>query len=129
AIGTEAEGMTTAALPPSSPAVPGRRRGATPGNPAPAPLTVLEPARGWQGINLGEVWRYRELVYFLVWRDVKVRYKQTVLGAAWALFQPLLMMAVFTLFFRGMAGVSCGELPYPLFAFAGFLPWTFFASA
>jgi lipopolysaccharide transport system permease protein len=75
------------------------------------------------------LWRYRELVCFLIWRDVKVRYKQTLFGAGWAVFQPLLMMGVFTLFFNCMAGVSSGDLPYPLFAFAGFVPWTFFASA
>jgi len=95
----------------------------------PAVLTLIEPSRGWQLINGRELWRYRELVCFLIWRDVKVRYKQTAFGAAWALFQPLLMMVVFTLFFNCMAGVSCGDLPYPLFAFAGFVPWTFFASA
>jgi lipopolysaccharide transport system permease protein len=95
----------------------------------PAPRTVIEPAPGWQLVNVRELWRYRELVIFLIWRDVKVRYKQTFFGAAWAVFQPLLMMVVFTLFFNCMAGVSTGELPYPLFAFAGFVPWTFFASA
>jgi lipopolysaccharide transport system permease protein len=94
-----------------------------------APLTCIEPARGWQFINVRELWRARELVCFLIWRDVKVRYKQTVLGAAWAVFQPLLLMAVFTLFLGGLAGLSSGDLPYPLFAFAGFVPWTFFASA
>jgi lipopolysaccharide transport system permease protein len=91
--------------------------------------TVIEPAGGWQFVNARELWRYRELVFFLIWRDVKVRYKQTVFGTAWAVFQPLLMMVVFTLFLSGMAGVSSGDLPYPLFAFAGFVPWTFFASA
>jgi lipopolysaccharide transport system permease protein len=93
------------------------------------PLTVIEPACGWQRLNLHELWRFRELIYFLAWRDVKVRYKQTILGAAWAVFQPLLMMLVFTLFFNRMAGVSGGDVPYPLFAFTGFVAWTFFASA
>jgi lipopolysaccharide transport system permease protein len=92
-------------------------------------LTVVEPSRGWQLLNLRELWRYRELVCFLAWRDVKVRYKQTVFGAAWAVFQPLLMMVVFTLFLSAMAGVSSGDLPYPLFSYAGFVAWTFFASA
>jgi lipopolysaccharide transport system permease protein len=92
-------------------------------------VTVLKPPRGWQGLNLREIWQFRDLLYFLIWRDVKVRYKQTVLGAAWALLQPLLMMIVFTLFFGRMAGVSSGDLPYPVFAFAGLLPWTFFATA
>jgi lipopolysaccharide transport system permease protein len=91
--------------------------------------TVFEPPRGWQLVNVRELWQFRELVYFLTWRDVKVRYKQTVLGAAWALLQPLLMMVVFTIFFGRMAGVPSGDLPYPLFAYAGLLPWTFFATA
>jgi lipopolysaccharide transport system permease protein len=84
---------------------------------------------GWRVLDLGELWRYRELLFFLVWRDVTVRYKQTVLGAAWAILQPLMMMVVFTIFFSRLAGVPSDGLPYPLFAFAGLLPWTFFASA
>ncbi|HMF11869.1 MAG TPA: ABC transporter permease [Gemmataceae bacterium] len=95
----------------------------------PPPLTLVEPPRGWQGLDLREIWRFRDLLYFLIWRDVKVRYKQTMLGAAWAVLQPLLMMAVFTVFFGKLAGVSSGDLPYPVFAFAGLLPWTFFATA
>jgi lipopolysaccharide transport system permease protein len=94
-----------------------------------AGVTLLEPPHGWQGLNLREIWRFRDLLYFLIWRDVKVRYKQTVLGAAWAVLQPLLMMIVFTLFFSRLAGVSSGDMPYPVFAFAGLLPWTFFATA
>jgi lipopolysaccharide transport system permease protein len=94
-----------------------------------APVSILEPPRGWQGVNLREIWLFRDLLYFLIWRDVKVRYKQTVLGAAWAVLQPFLMMIVFTLFFGRLAGVSSGDLPYPVFAFAGLLPWTFFATA
>jgi lipopolysaccharide transport system permease protein len=93
------------------------------------PVTVIRPSNGWQLINVRELWRYRELIYFLVWRDVKVRYKQTILGAAWAILQPAMMMVVFTIFFNRMAHVSSGELPYPLFVFAGLLPWTFFATA
>lgn len=93
------------------------------------PVTLILPPRGWQLINAGELWRFRELIYFLTWRDVKVRYKQTLLGAAWAILQPLLMMFIFTIFFGGMAGVPSGGLPYPLFAYAGLLPWTFFATA
>ena len=92
-------------------------------------VTRIRPAQGWQGINFGELWQYRELIYFLTWRDVKVRYKQTALGAAWAVLQPLMMMVVFTIFFGRMAGISSGELPYPLFAYAGLLPWTFFATS
>jgi lipopolysaccharide transport system permease protein len=92
-------------------------------------ITRIRPALGWQPVNVRELWQFRELVFFLIWRDVKVRYKQTVLGAAWAILQPLTMMAIFTIFFSRMAGLSSGDLPYPLFAFAGLLPWTFFASA
>jgi len=73
------------------------------------------------------VWAYRELLYFLIWRDVKVRYKQTVLGAAWAILQPLMTMLVFTIFFGGLAKVGSDGLPYPIFSYAGLLPWTFFA--
>jgi lipopolysaccharide transport system permease protein len=91
--------------------------------------TVIEPRQGWQLVNLRELWRYRELLYFLAVRDVKVRYKQTLLGAAWAVLQPFLMMVVFTVFLGRMAHVSSGEFPYPLFVYAGLLPWSFFASA
>jgi len=91
--------------------------------------TVIEPPCGWQFLNVRELWRFRELIFFLAWRDVKVRYKQTLLGAAWAVLQPALMMVVFTIFFSRMAGLSSGDVPYPLFAFAGLLPWTFFATA
>lgn len=93
------------------------------------PTTFIRPATGWQLVNVGELWQYRELLFFLTWRDVKVRYKQTALGAAWAILQPVMMMIVFTIFFGRMAKVSSGDVPYPLFAFAGLLPWTFFATA
>jgi lipopolysaccharide transport system permease protein len=83
----------------------------------------------WVALNWRELWTYRELLYFLTWRDVKVRYKQTVLGAAWAILQPLLMMIVFTLFFGRLAGVDSKGVPYALFALAGLVPWTFFANA
>jgi lipopolysaccharide transport system permease protein len=94
------------------------------------PLTVIEPRPGWQVVNFREIWQYRELLYFLVWRDIKVRYKQTVLGVLWALIQPLATMAAFT-FFLGQAQGVVGELDYPysLFVFAGLLPWMFFAGA
>ena len=99
-------------------------------DPAPqALLTNIRPATGWQLLNVRELWQYRELLYFLTWRDVKVRYKQTLLGAAWAVLQPALMMVVFTIFFGRMANVPTGGLPYPIFVFAGLLPWTFFATA
>src|SRR3954469_21889898 len=92
---------------------------ATEPSPAKQKLLTIEPPRGWQPINARELWRFRELVYFLIWRDVKVRYKQTVLGATWAILQPALMMVVFTLFFGRMAGGVAGDVPYPLFAYAG----------
>lgn len=93
------------------------------------PQVDIEPLHGWRLINVRELWQYRELLYFLTWRDVKVRYKQTVLGAAWAILQPALMMVVFTVFLGQMAGVTSGDLPYPVFVYAGLLPWTFFATA
>jgi lipopolysaccharide transport system permease protein len=93
------------------------------------PLTVIERRPGWHFVNIRELWRYRELFLILTWRDVKVRYKQTVLGAAWAVLQPLATMAVFTMFLGQLASVPSGDFPYPLFVFAGLLPWTFFANA
>jgi lipopolysaccharide transport system permease protein len=96
--------------------------------PASTAMTLIQPSRGWVGLRLRELWAYRELLYFLVWRDVKVRYKQTVLGAAWAIIQPLLTMVVFTLFFGGQQGLHPGDIPYPLFSFAALVPWTFFAN-
>jgi len=92
------------------------------------PLVVIERRDSWINFDLAEVWRNRELLYFLTWRDIKIRYKQTVLGAAWALLQPLFMMLIFTLVFGRLAGHS-GTVPYPLFAMAGLVPWTFFANA
>lgn len=96
---------------------------------AAAPLEVLriEPRRGWLSLGLREMWSFRELLYFLAWRDVKVRYKQTALGVAWAVLQPLLTTLVFTIFFGRLAQVGSDGLPYPLFSFAGLLPWTFFS--
>jgi lipopolysaccharide transport system permease protein len=93
------------------------------------PETVIERRPGWQLLNVRELWRYRELLFFLTWRDIKVRYKQTVLGAAWAVLQPLATMLIFTLFIGRMAGADTGDIPYPLYVFAGLLPWTFFANA
>ena len=81
-----------------------------------APLLVIERRRGLAGLQLGELWAYRELFYFFVWRDIKVRYKQTVLGAVWAILQPLATAAVFTIFFNRIAGISGDGPPYPLFA-------------
>lgn len=93
------------------------------------PLTVIEPESGWQAVRCTELWRYRELLYFLAWRDVKVRYKQTLLGAAWAMLQPTLMMVVFTLVLQRLAHVPSGDVPYPLFVYAGLVAWSFFATA
>lgn len=90
---------------------------------------IVEPARGWAAVDLGELWRHRELLYFFVWRDVKVRYKQTALGAAWAVLQPAAMMALFAVFFGRLVGVPSDGLPYPLFALTGLLAWTYFSHA
>ena len=95
-----------------------------------APVTVrIEPPRGWLDLRLGEVWAYRELLYFFVWRDVKVRYKQTAIGVAWVVFQPLLTMGVFTLFFGRLAKLPSDGLPYPVFYFTALVPWSYFATA
>ena len=91
-------------------------------------LVVIQPSNSTT-LDFAELWQYRELLYFLTWRDVKVRYKQTALGAAWAILQPLFMMGIFTLFFGRLAGFDTGGVPYPLFALAGLVPWTFFANA
>src|SRR5438132_2417682 len=92
-------------------------------------LTVIQARPGWRIVDFGEMWRYRELLCFLVWRDVKVRYKQTVLGAAWAIIQPFAQMVILSIFFGRMADMPTGGIPYPLFVFAGSLPWTFFSNA
>jgi lipopolysaccharide transport system permease protein len=93
-----------------------------------APVIVVKPSKGWISLKLGELWSYRELLYFLTWRDMKVRYKQTVLGAAWAIIQPFFTMVVFSLFFGKLAKVPSDGLPYPIFAYAALVPWTFFAN-
>jgi lipopolysaccharide transport system permease protein len=93
------------------------------------PLLVLQPGRGWISLDLGGVWAHRELLYFLTWRDVKIRYKQTALGALWAIIQPLLPMIIFTLFFGKLAHMPSDGIPYAVFAYAGLLPWTYFANA
>jgi homopolymeric O-antigen transport system permease protein len=92
------------------------------------PVTVIEPSRGWVSLRLRALWRSRELLYFLIWRDVKVRYKQTLLGAAWAILQPLLTMVVFSIFFGKLARMPSDGVPYPLFAYVALVPWTFFAN-
>ena len=88
----------------------------------------IEPSKGWVSLKLAELWEYRELLYFLTWRDIKVRYKQTVLGAAWAIIQPFFTMVVFSLFFGKLAKVPSDGIPYPIFSFAALVPWTFFAN-
>lgn len=91
------------------------------------PVIRIEPTRGWVALQLKELWAYRELLYFLIWRDVKVRYKQTALGAAWAIIQPVFTMIVFSLFFGRLAKVPSDGIPYPIFAYAALVPWTFFS--
>jgi len=93
----------------------------------PVPQLHIEPTQGWVSLRLGELWAYRELLYFLTWRDIKVRYKQTVLGAAWAILQPLMTMVVFSLFFGRLAKIPSDGVPYPLFSFAALVPWTMFS--
>ena len=93
------------------------------------PLVVIEPKKGWIPLNLRDIWQYRDLLYILTMRDVKVRYKQTLLGAAWAIIQPLFAMLIFTIFFGKLAKMPSDGIPYPLFAYAGLLPWTFFSNA
>ena len=92
-----------------------------------ARTVVIRPSRGWIPVNLKDLWHYRELLYFLTWRTIKVRYKQTALGFTWAIIQPFTMMVVFTLFFGNLAKVPSEGIPYPLFNYAALLPWTLFA--
>jgi len=109
----------------SNPSVPARL-----GNSASGPFTVhIEPPRGWFALRLGELWDYRELLYFLVWRDVKVRYKQTAIGVAWVILQPLLTILVATLFFGKLAKLPSQGLPYSVFCFAAVVPWSYFSNA
>jgi lipopolysaccharide transport system permease protein len=102
----------------TSPVMPGR----------PAPL-IIEPSRSWLALDLHALWEYRELLYFLMVRDIKLRYKQTLLGVAWAVLQPLSAMLIFSLFLGRVAGLAPGDLPYPLFAYTGLVPWMFFSNA
>jgi lipopolysaccharide transport system permease protein len=96
---------------------------------APLSVTVIEHRPGWQVVDLRELWQYRELLFFLTWRDVKIRYKQTILGAAWAIIQPLATMLVFSLFFGRVAASTTSNVPYSLFVLAGLVPWLFFSNA
>ncbi len=92
-----------------------------------AECIIIQPIHGWVPINFDEIWRYRELLYFLVWREIKVRYKQTVIGITWAVIQPITMMVIFTLFFGKMVRMPSESVPYPLFAYAALLPWMLFS--
>lgn len=94
-----------------------------------APTLVIRPSKGWAALRLYELWEYRELLVFLTWRDIKVRYKQTVFGAAWAIVQPVMSMVVFTVFFGRLAAMPSDGIPYPLFSFSALVPWTFFTGA
>jgi len=94
-----------------------------------APVTCVQRSHGWSFPDLEEVWRYRELLYFFVWRDIRVRYKQTVLGASWAVIQPLFTMIVFTIFFGHLAKIPSEGIPYPIFAYAALVPWAYFAQS
>ncbi|HVO41694.1 MAG TPA: ABC transporter permease [Aggregatilineales bacterium] len=91
--------------------------------------TSIRPRRGWQAINVVELWHYRDLLFFLAWRDISVRYKQTVLGATWAVLQPIVSMIVFSLFFGSFMHIASDGAPYPLFSYAALLPWGYFSSA
>jgi lipopolysaccharide transport system permease protein len=95
---------------------------------AAVPALRIEPSKGWVSLKLHELWEYRELLYFLIWRDVKVRYRQTTLGVTWAVIQPFFTMVVFSLFFGKLARMPSDGIPYPLFSFAALVPWTFFAN-
>lgn len=93
------------------------------------PTVVIEPSRGWAALGLRDLWAYRELLFFLVWRDLKVRYRQTALGVLWVVLQPVLSMVVFSLLFGGLLNVPSGGVPYPIFAYAALLPWNYFAAS
>lgn len=95
--------------------------------PGTVPSTTIQPSRGWAPLRVGELWEYREVLYFLVWRDIRVRYRQTVIGAGWAIIQPLLTMVVFTIFFGRLGKMPSDGAPYPLFALTALVPWTFFS--
>src|SRR5512134_3647127 len=92
------------------------------------PTFSIDPPKSFASIGLRELWEYRELLYFMIWRDIKVRYKQTALGAAWAIIQPFFTMVVFSLFFGRLAGVPSDGVPYPIFSYTALVPWTFFAN-
>ncbi len=109
------------------------KRDAGPDNPSSRlpdePLVTIQPSRSWASLNIGDLWTSRELLYFLIWRDLKVRYKQTVLGVGWVIMQPLLMTVVFTIFLGKLVRVPSSKIPYALLVLSGLLPWTFLSSA
>jgi lipopolysaccharide transport system permease protein len=92
------------------------------------PVVVIKPSTGWLSLQLRDIWEYRELLFFLTWRDIKIRYKQTILGAAWAVIQPVMLMVVFTLFIGRVTNIKY-SVPYPVVVYSGLLPWTLFASS
>ena len=94
-----------------------------------ARLTIIKPSTGWSALNLRDLWLYRELIFFMTWRDLKVRYKQTLLGAGWAILQPFLTMVVFSIFFGSLANVPSDGVPYPIFSYTALIPWTLFSKA
>jgi len=96
---------------------------------AEVPVTIIRPSRGWVPLKLRELWEYRELLYFLTWRDIKVRYKQTFIGAGWAIIQPFFTMVVFSIFFGRLARIPSEGIPYPIFAYTALVPWMYFANA
>ena len=93
------------------------------------PVIRIQPTRGWTSLKLREVWDHRELTSIFIWRDIKVRYRQTVIGALWAIIQPFLTMVIFSIFFGRLAGIPSDDVPYPIFSFAALVPWTFFANS
>jgi lipopolysaccharide transport system permease protein len=102
--------------------------GVSTAEPAPKYVTVIEPPSGWPALNLGEVWRYRDLLLLLVWRDISANYRQSVVGYGWALFKPVFSVVVFTVVFGKVAKIPSDDVPYPLFCYAGLLPWMYFSS-
>jgi lipopolysaccharide transport system permease protein len=118
---SEPRWMATVSAPPTTSPIP-LHSGA-------APIVRIEPPHGWLELRLGEVWAYRELLYFFVWRDVKIRYKQTAIGVLWVVLQPILNMLIFTIFFGKLAKMPSQGLPYPIFSFSALIPWTYFAYA
>jgi lipopolysaccharide transport system permease protein len=98
-------------------------------NPADNKQIIIEPSRGWISLQLRAIWQYRELLYFLIWRDLKVRYKQTAIGIGWIILQPLISMVIFSFLFGGLLQVPSGGVPYPIFVYSGLLPWNYFANS